>query len=101
MGQAFSFRTTPAARFVPGSGFSHQTVAITSDACPPNQGSALPRTTVLSAAAGGRNKTQLKFQGSPLSRRGIEFNPVFCSGATFWTHPLVRNRYKKLYSFIR
>ena len=51
-GPAFSFKTTPAARFVPGPGFSYQTVAIASDACPLNQISCLLHTTVLSAAAG-------------------------------------------------
>ncbi len=44
-------------------------------------------------------KPLLKSQGSPTSHRGIEFNPVFCSGETFPAHPLVRNRYKKLNSF--
>ncbi len=43
-------------------------------------------------------KPLLKSQGSPTSHRGIEFNPVFCSGETFPAHPLVRNRYKKLNS---
>ena len=60
MGQAFSFRTTPAARFVPGPRFSTKTVPSASDVCPLNQGSALPRTTVQSAANGLRTKTPVE-----------------------------------------
>ncbi len=39
---------------------SPQTVAIASNASPLNQGSGLPRTPVLSAAAGGRNKSPVE-----------------------------------------